>query len=253
MSIFESHAHYDDRRFDADRDALLRSLPPNGVSHVVNVGDSMASSKRCISLAWEYDFVSAAVGVHPHNVKDMAPKDLAALEGMCRLPGVVAVGEIGLDYYYDNSPREAQRHWFKKQLELARRVDKPVIIHSRDAARETFDIIKESGARRGVIHCYSGSAEMALEYAKLGFYIGVGGVITYKNAKQLRQAAAAVTADRILLETDCPYLSPEPKRSERNTSLNLKYVISALAAVLGLTDRQIQDITERNGMDLFLM
>jgi len=252
MSIFESHAHYDDARFDADRDALLRSLPENGIGRVINVGADMRSSEKSVDMAREYDFVYAAVGVHPHDAKSMTEADIPVLEGYCGLPKVVAVGEIGLDYHYDNSPREVQRRWFARQLELAGKVGKPVIIHSREAARETFDIIRESGVRRGVIHCFSGSAEMALEYVKLGFYIGIGGVVTYKNSKQLKQAAAAVPLERILIETDCPYLSPEPKRGERNSSLNLKYVIGALACIKNVTEAEIEESTENNGFRLFM-
>ena len=182
---FESHAHYDDERFDEDRDTLLASFPAEGIETVVNASSDIKSSKASIALSEKYPFFYAAVGVHPHEVENITEADIDELRELSKHPKVVAIGEIGLDYYYDLSPRDLQRHWFKRQLELAGELKMPVIIHSRDAAQECFDIIKNSNVRNGVIHCYSGSAEMAEEYIKMGFYIGVGGSLTFKNNKKV--------------------------------------------------------------------
>ena len=181
---FESHAHYDDERFDEDRDTLLASFPAEGIETVVNASSDIKSSKASIALSEKYPFFYAAVGVHPHEVENITEADIDELRELSKHPKVVAIGEIGLDYYYDLSPRDLQRHWFKRQLELADELKMPVIIHSRDAAQECFDIIKNSNVRNGVIHCYNGSAEMAEEYIKMGFYIGVGGSLTFKNNKK---------------------------------------------------------------------
>ena len=179
---FDSHAHYDDKRFDEDREALLQELPLSGVEYVINSASDMESSLTSIELSEKYDYIYAAIGVHPHEVKNMKDSDIEVLRKLSTQKKVVAIGEIGLDFYYDLSERDVQRFWFKKQLELSKELDLPVIIHSREASQETFDIIKGSGVNKGVIHCYSGSAQMALDYVKMGFYIGIGGVITFSNA-----------------------------------------------------------------------
>ena len=215
---FESHAHYDDERFDEDRDTLLASFPAEGIETVVNASSDIKSSKASIALSEKYPFFYAAVGVHPHEVENITEADIDELRELSKHPKVVAIGEIGLDYYYDLSPRDLQRHWFKRQLELADELKMPVIIHSRDAAQECFDIIKNSNVRNGVIHCYSGSAEMAEEYIKMGFYIGVGGSLTFKNNKKGVETVERIPIEKILIETDSPYLAPVPCRGKRNDS-----------------------------------
>jgi TatD DNase family protein len=249
--FFESHAHYDDERYGDDRDALLAALPEQGIDYVVNAGADMASSRAGVELARRYDFIYNSVGVHPHEVKNMTEADIAELARLCSLPKTVALGEIGLDFYYDNSPRDVQRHWFARQLELCGRVGLPVIVHSRDAAAETFDIIKASNVRRGVIHCYSGSAQMAREYVKLGFFIGIGGVVTFPKARNIVETVETLGLENILLETDCPYLSPVPKRGERNSSLNLKYIAERIAGIKGVGVEEVARVTLGNAVGLF--
>jgi TatD DNase family protein len=255
--FFESHAHYDDPRYDGDRDALLAALPGqgglpgHGVAYVVNVGADLPSSAASVALAEAYPFVYAAVGAHPHAVKTLSDSALAALETLCRHPRVVAVGEIGLDFYYDHSPREAQREWFRRQLGLAERVGLPVVIHSRKADQETYDILAASTVRRGVIHCFPGGPDLAEKYAALGFYLGVGGIVTFKNARKLVDVVCAQPLSRLLLETDCPYLAPEPKRGERNDSRNLTLVAEKIAALKGVTPEAVAAATLANGKKLF--
>ena len=248
---FESHAHYDDKRFDKDREELLSSLPSFGIDYVVNIGCDMKSSKKSIELSEKYDYIYASVGVHPHDVENMTEDDLATLRQLANHKKVVAIGEIGLDYYYDTSPRDTQRYWFKRQLELVKECNKPVIIHSREASQECFDIIKESGVNEGVIHCYSGSPEMALEYVKMGFYIGIGGVLTFSNAKKLVEVAKVLDLENILIETDSPYLSPVPNRGQRNDSRNLEFVVKKLAEIKGISEKEIADITSFNAKKIF--
>ena len=213
---FESHAHYDDKRFREDREKLLELLPSCGIDHVVNIGCDLASSKESIRLAEKYDYIYASVGVHPHDVSEMTSQTIEELRRLAAHEKVVAIGEIGLDYYYDFSPRELQQFWFRQQLRLAESVNKPVIIHSRDASQETFDIIKSSPIRRGVIHCYSGAWQMAKDYVDMGFFIGVGGVVTFSNAKKLVEVVDKIPIEKILIETDSPYLAPNPNRGKRN-------------------------------------
>ncbi|MDR1704403.1 MAG: TatD family hydrolase [Clostridiales bacterium] len=254
MRYFESHAHYDDNRFDKDRDRLLSDALPNaGIDCVINVGADMRSSYDSIKLAEDYDYIYASVGVHPHDVKDIEDRDLDNLLSLSKHRKAVAIGEIGLDFHYDHSPRDVQRRRFRDQLALALEAGLPVIIHSREADRETFDIIKDSGAARvgGVIHCYGGGAELAAEYAKLGFYIGFGGVLTYPKAEENRKAAAALPADYILIETDCPYLSPVPFRGQRNDSRNLRHICEKLAEIRGITPEEAASKTYENGKRLF--
>lgn len=248
---FESHAHYNDRKYDEDRDSLLKELKESGISYLINIGADMKSSLESIKLAEKYDFIYATVGIHPHDAKDMTEEDIKTLEDFCKNEKVVAIGEIGLDFYYDNSPKDVQKEAFIKQLNLAKKLEKPVVIHSREASQEVFDIIKESGIRKGVIHAYSGSTEMALEYNKLGFYIGIGGVVTFKNAKKLVDVVKNVPIENILIETDAPYLTPEPFRGTRNNSKNLKYVVEKIAEIKNLTPKEVEDITLNNGLKLF--
>lgn len=251
--IFDSHAHYDDEAFDDDREELLNSMKKFGIGYIVNVGASMESTRASVELAQQYDFVYAAVGVHPSDAEGLNEDDMQRIKAYSALEKVVAIGEIGLDYHYPEPEKETQKKWFRRQLELAKEVSLPVIIHSRDAANDTLEILKEYDGRLkgGVIHCFSYSPEMAAEYVKMGYYIGIGGVLTFKNAKKLKEVADIVPIDRIVIETDCPYLSPEPHRGTRNTSLNLPYVIAGLAKIKGLSDKEIINITCRNAMNLY--
>ena len=249
---FESHAHYDDERFDEDRDILLASFPAEGIETVVNASSDIKSSKASIALSEKYPFFYAAVGVHPHEVENITEADIDELRELSKHPKVVAIGEIGLDYYYDLSPRDLQRHWFKIQLELADELKMPVIIHSRDAAQECFDIIKNSNVRNGVIHCYSGSAEMAEEYIKMGFYIGVGGSLTFKNNKKGVETVERIPIEKILIETDSPYLAPVPYRGKRNDSRLLKYVVERISHIKNIPENDICNITKNNAQNLFI-
>ena len=249
---FESHAHYDDERFDEDRYTLLASFPAEGIETVVNASSDIKSSKASIALSEKYPFFYAAVGVHPHEVENITEADIDELRELSKHPKVVAIGEIGLDYYYDLSPRDLQRHWFKRQLELADELKMPVIIHSRDAAQECFDIIKNSNVRNGVIHCYSGSAEMAEEYIKMGFYIGVGGSLTFKNNKKGVETVERIPIEKILIETDSPYLAPVPYRGKRNDSRLLKYVVERISQIKNIPENDICNITKNNAQNLFI-
>lgn len=253
--IFETHAHYDDEKFDGDREELIAKLPEAGIGHVINVGASIESTKTTLELVKKHDFMYAAVGVHPSDVDGLNEETFAWLAEQTRLDKTVAVGEIGLDYYWDKEPevQKNQRIWFQKQMELAREADLPVIIHSREAAEDTMRIMKEVHAEEipGVIHCYSYSPEMAKEFVKMGYYIGVGGVVTFKNAKKLVQTVQEIPIERILLETDCPYMAPEPHRGTRNSSLNLPYVAAKIAELKGISTEEVCSITEQNAYRLF--
>ena len=248
--IFETHAHYDDEKFDGDREELIAELREAGIGHVINVGASIESTKTTLELVKKHDFMYAAVGVHPSDVDGLNEETFAWLAEQTRLDKTVAVGEIGLDYYWDKEPevQKNQRIWFQKQMELAREADLPVIIHSRDAAEDTMRIMKEVHAEEipGVIHCYSYSPEMALEYVKMGYLLGIGGVVTFKNGKKLKETVAKVPIEHLVLETDSPYLSPEPFRGKRNSSLRLKYVVQEIAQLKGISEEEVERITTEN-------
>ena len=247
--IFDTHSHYDDKAFDSDRDEILGGLLAKGIGKVVDVGADMPSSKMALELAKQYEFVYAALGVHPSEVEGLTEDDMAWISSHAAHEKVAAIGEIGLDYHWPEPEPALQKQWFRRQIELAKEVKLPIIVHSRDAAEPTMQIIQETKAYEcgGVIHCYSYSPEMAEEYVKMGFFIGMGGVLTFKNAKKLKEAAAELPIERILLETDCPYLAPEPYRGKRNSSLYLPQVVAALAEIKGLTCQEIEDITWHNG------
>lgn len=253
--IFESHAHFDDRRFDDDRNQLLADMPEHGIGRILNVGASIESTKRTIELAKQFEHVYTAVGVHPSDISDLNEETFAWLREQTSKEKVLAVGEIGLDYYWDKEPgvQEAQRYWFRRQLELAKEANLPVIIHSRDAAEDTVEIMKEAyrDGISGVIHCYSYSKEIAKEYIKMGYYIGVGGVVTFKNAKKLVETVEEIPLDRILVETDCPYMAPEPHRGKRNSSLYLPHIIEKIAEIKGTTKEIVTQVTYDNAMRLF--
>lgn len=253
--FFESHAHYDDEAFDEDREELLELLPEKDIKYVINAASNMKSSRAGIELAYKYSYIYTAVGIHPHEVEEMSEKDLDELKNMCTNNSkVVAIGEIGLDYHYDRQYSDIQKYWFERQLKLSKEVNLPVIIHSRDAAQDCFDIIKDNNLNRkknGVIHCYSGSAEMALSYIDMGFYIGVGGVITFSNARKTVEVVEAIPLNRILIETDSPYLSPVPNRGKRNNSQNLIYITEKIAQIKQTTVNKVAKISFENACELF--
>ncbi len=251
--IFDTHAHYDDDAFQEDREELLAGLNAAGVGTVVNIGASIASTKTTLELAERYPFIYAAVGVHPSDTAELDETQMEWLEEMCACPKTVAVGEIGLDYHWDEPEREVQKHWFREQIRLARRVGLPVVVHSRDAAKDTMDIIKEEKAADvgGVIHCFSYGVEVAREYLNMGFYLGIGGVLTFKNAKKLREVVAYMPMDRLLLETDCPYMAPTPHRGERNSSLYLPLVVKAVSEIKGIPEEEVAAVTEANARRMY--
>ena len=251
--IFETHAHYDDERFEEDRDALITSMPGRGVGTIINVGASIESTKTTLALSEKYPFVYAAVGVHPSDISGLNEETFAWLKEQTKKEKVAAVGEIGLDYYWDKESHELQKEWFKKQMELAKEVDLPVIVHSREAAQDTFDLIKSehAGTTGGVIHCFSGSKEMAKEYIKMGYYIGVGGVVTFKNARVLKEVVESIPLERILTETDCPYLAPVPFRGKRNCSAYISYVLDMIAELKGISREEAEQVTYENARNMY--
>ena len=255
MMIFDTHAHYDDDRFAPDRGELLSGMNGNGIGRIINVGASFEGCKNSLMLAQEYDFIYAALGVHPSDIADLTEESCEWIRQHLSEPKVVAVGEIGLDYYWDKEPevQARQREWFRYQLQLAKESALPVSIHSREAAADTMEIMKEAAADGipGVIHCYSYSKEHALEYIDMGYYIGVGGVVTFKNARKLKETVEAIPLERILLETDCPYMAPEPNRGKRNSSLYLTYVADAIAGLKGVTPEEVKTVTYENALRLF--
>lgn len=251
--IFESHAHYDDDAFDQDREELLGSLREHGIDKVINVGASLDSCKVTLRLMKQYPFIYGAMGVHPSETGELNEENFVWLRGQCAADKVVAVGEIGLDYHWKEPEVSVQKLWFERQLELAREVKLPVIIHSREAAKDTLDMMQGLHAEEigGVIHCFSYTKEIAREYLQMDYYFGIGGVITFHNAKKLKEAVEYIPMDRILLETDSPYLAPEPYRGKRNSSLNLPYVAKEIAAIKGISYEDVVRITEENAERLF--
>jgi len=245
--IFDSHAHYDDEAFNEDRENVIMGLNDKGVIGVLNCGASMDGARMSVKLAKKYDFIYAAVGVHPeyaYEVNDEIVSELRSLTGFSK---VKAIGEIGLDYYHDENPdREIQKVAFRRQMELARELKLPVVIHDRDAHMDTLDILKEFPEVIGTIHCFSGSVEFARECLKLGYYIGFTGVITFKNAKKIVEVARELPMDRILVETDCPYMAPVPNRGKRNESDYIKYIIDKIAEIKGKSIAEIEEATIYN-------
>ncbi len=250
-NIFDTHSHYADSAFDGDRDELLAALPDKGVRFAALAGSSMQDSAENVALAQKYGYIYAAVGVHPESV-DETPSDYREklTELVKSSEKVRAIGEIGLDYHYENYDRDKQILFFRQQLELARELSLPVIVHSRNASEDTLDILKEYRPA-GVVHCFSGSAEVAREVIKLGMYIGFTGVLTFKNAKKALRALEAVPLDRLLLETDCPYMAPEPLRGRRCDSSMICYTAEKAAQIKGVSTQELLDITCRNGMDFY--
>lgn len=251
--IFESHAHYDDEAFDEDRESLLASLREHGIDKVVNVGASLSSCRATLRLMAEYPFIYGAMGVHPSETAELNEENYMWLREQCAVDKVVAVGEIGLDYHWKEPEPGVQKLWFERQLTLAREVNLPVIIHSRDAAKDTLDMMQALHAEEigGVIHCYSYTKELAREYLNMDYYFGIGGVITFQNAKKLKEAVEYIPLEKILLETDGPYLAPEPYRGRRNSSLNLPYIVKAVADLKGVSCEAVVEVTRQNAQRLF--
>lgn len=253
--IFESHAHYDDRRFDPDREELLSSMPEHGIETIINVGSDLEGVKKTLDLIQQYEYMYGAVGIHPSEISDLNEEIYEWMREKCSLPKVVAIGEIGLDYYWEKEEEERrnQRYWFCRQMELAREQNLPVILHSRDAAEDTLKLVQGIHGEQipGVIHCFSYSTEMAKEYIKMGYYIGIGGVVTFKNSRKLKETVAQIPLEYILLETDCPYLSPEPERGKRNSSRNLVYVAEEIARIRGISYEEVTEATRENARKLF--
>lgn len=253
IKIFESHAHYDDDAFDADRDELIQSLQDEGIAYAINVAASLRGVDATYELTQQYDYIYGAAGIHPSDVSDLNENNFQHIREIALKSKIVAVGEIGLDYHYEDTDKSLQQEWFERQLVLARDIRKPVIIHSRDACEDTMKILKSSSFRglKGVMHCYSYSVETARELLKMGYYLGVGGVITFSNAKKLVETVEETPLDRILLETDCPYLAPTPHRGERNSSLYLPLVAEKIAAIKGVPYYKVVDQTYKNARKLF--
>lgn len=253
--IFESHAHYDDKRFDPDREELLSSMPEHGIETIINVGSDLEGVKKTLDLIQQYEYMYGAVGIHPSEISDLNEEIYEWMRKKCSLPKVVAIGEIGLDYYWEKEEEERrnQRYWFCRQMELAREQNLPVILHSRDAAEDTLKLVQGIHGEQipGVIHCFSYSTEMAKEYIKMGYYIGIGGVVTFKNSRKLKETVAQIPLEYILLETDCPYLSPEPERGKRNSSRNLVYVAEEIARIRGISYEEVTKATRENARKLF--
>lgn len=250
--IFDSHAHYDDEAFEEGRDCLLASLPQKGIDTVINCGSDIASSAKCLQLSARYPYLYAACGVHGLEAAACEADYLSKLRALCADPRCVAIGEIGVDYHYEAKTKEIQLKIFAEQLALAKELDLPVIVHDREAHGDVMALLQQFRPK-GVVHCFSGSAEMAKEVVKLGMYIGLGGAVTFKNARKPLEVAAAVPLDRLLIETDCPYMTPVPFRGKRNDSSLIPYTAEVLASVKGITPQQILDITRENGKRLFCL
>lgn len=250
--LFDTHAHYDDERFDGDREALLAGMPEKNVGLIVNPGCDISSSRTAVALAESFDFVYAAVGIHPENCGDFEPGMIDQLRQMAKNLRVVAIGEIGLDYYWaENPPRELQQEVLRRQLRLAEELDLPVIIHDRDAHRDTLEIVREFPRVRGVFHCFAGSAEMARELIKMGWMLSFNGAVTFKNAKKAPEVIAAVPLEKLMIETDAPYLTPVPHRGERNDSSYVRLVAEKIAQIKGLTPEEVEKATWENGRRFF--
>lgn len=249
--IFDSHAHYDDQEFDNDRDEIINSLNENRVAAVLNCGASLQGSFATAELAKKYDFFYGAVGIHPEFANIINEEVIDKLREMAKFIKIRAIGEIGLDYYYEeNSDREIQKKAFIRQMELAEEVKLPVVLHIRDAYSDALDIMKNFKNVKGVVHCFSGSPEIAKECLKLGYYIGFTGVVTFKNAKKIVDTARTVPFDRILVETDCPYMAPVPYRGKRNYSPYIKYIIEKLSEIKGTNIQEMEEYTTNNAKNL---
>jgi TatD DNase family protein len=251
--LFDTHAHYYDSQYDKDRDETIQRARANGVEYILTASSDIASSIESISLAQDYDFIYAAIGVHPHNVMELNNNILSALKDFAAYEKVVAIGEIGLDYYYDNAPREVQKMWFAEQISLAKSLKLPIIVHDRDAHEDTLSIIKAENGREtgGILHCFSGSVEMAREVLNQNFLIAVGGPVTFKNAHRIPEVVKFVPDDMLLIETDCPYLAPVPYRGHRNESAYVRVVAETIAKIKDKPVEYIEQITTSNAKRIF--
>lgn len=251
--IFETHAHYDDDAFEQDREELISSLPKNGIETVINISSSLESIKKTIALTEAYSFIYGAVGVHPSETGELTEESFDWLKEQCRHKKVVSVGEIGLDYHWKEPDVHIQKKWFERQLLLAQELHLPVVIHSREAAKDTLDMMKQLHAEKsgGVVHCFSYSRETAAEFIKMDYYFGIGGVVTFYNAKKLKEAVRYIPMDKIVLETDSPYLAPTPNRGKRNSSLNLPYIAKEIAELKGISYEEVVETTRKNGERLW--
>ncbi|MDN5331011.1 MAG: TatD DNase family protein [Tepidanaerobacteraceae bacterium] len=248
--LVDAHAHLDDAAFDGEREELLKNIKEQGII-VINAGSDLESSRASLELARNYDFVYACVGVHPHEASKVSPDYIDVLRDLARHPKVVAIGEIGLDYHYNFSPGEVQKKVFEAQLSLAKELGLPVVVHSREALGDTLEILKKAGVKKGLMHCYSGSLTEAWDFLALGFYFSFGGILTFKKAEDMRKVAAGLPKERVLIETDCPYLSPEPFRGKRNDPTRLIYIARALSDIWGISERKVGEITKSNAKELF--
>lgn len=251
--IIDTHAHYDDEAFDDDRERVLESLEPGGIYRFVNIGASLESSQASLALAKSHEYIYAAVGIHPEHAQEMTEAELECLRRMSTEPEVVAWGEIGLDYHYEAPSRNIQKDCFARQLEAAREMKLPIAVHSRDAAQDTLDIMtaNRAGEIGGVVHCYSYGVELAKKYLDMGMYFGIGGVITFKNARKLAEVVEYLPMDAIVLETDCPYMAPAPYRGKRNNSTLLQYVVQRIAQIKNIPQEDVMRITGINAYKLY--
>lgn len=251
--IFETHAHYDDEQYDEDREVLLATLPENGIEYVVNIGASIKTSQNTVELTKKYSHVYGAIGVHPNEVAELNEDAFEILKKMTLEPKIVAVGEIGLDYYWKEPEPKIQKEWFDRQITLAKEVKLPMVIHSRDAAKDTVDMMVAAKAKDigGVIHCYSYSLETAKIFLNMGFYLGIGGVVTFNNARKLKEVVEYAPLDQLLLETDCPYLAPVPFRGKRNSSLYIPYIVEEIARIKNIDCDEILEITKENAKKMY--
>lgn len=252
--IFETHAHYDDDAFDGDRELLLESFSKNGIEKVVNIGANLSTSRATVELTKKYDFIYGTVGVHPSDIRELESEGaIEELETLGTMDKILAIGEIGLDYHYEDTDEFLQKKWFVRQMDLAKKLKLPIVVHSRDAAKDTMDIMEAEKARDigGVVHCFSYGKEVARIFLDMGFYIGVGGVVTFKNGKKLKEVVEYAPLDRIVLETDAPYLAPEPYRGKRNSSLYIPHAASVIADIKGISVDELYEITYSNAIKLY--
>lgn len=250
--IFDSHAHYDDEQFDVDREQVLKELKEDGVIGIINCGSSLKGLKKSVELSKDYDYIYAAAGIHPENANEYNEEVERLIEILAESKEIVAIGEIGLDYYWEeNPPREIQRDVFRSQMKLAEKYNLPVIIHDREAHGDTLKIMQEFPRVKGVVHCFSGSVEFSKECIKLGYYIGVTGVVTFKNSKVIKEVVKELPLDRLLVETDCPYMAPTPNRGKRNQSNYIKYILKEIAEIKGININKLEIITKNNTEMLF--
>lgn len=251
-NIFDTHSHYDDSKFDPDREAVLHSLQSQGVTFVVSCGCDIDSTQFNFDLAQQYEYIYFAAGFHPENLEGAVPDDLNIIKKFAKNKKCVAIGEIGLDYHWMTSSKEVQKEFFEAQIHLAKELDMPVIVHDREAHGDTLDILKKTKPK-GVLHCFSGSKEMAREIVKIGMYIGLNGVVTFKNARKSLEVVKEIPIDRLVLETDCPYLAPVPRRGERNDSSLIPYTAEKIAQTLEMDTQKLLDITQENAKKLYAL